>query len=420
MAKLTTKFIQNVICPPDKRMKTYYDELGLLFRIMRATQTKSWLFQYRWEGKTAQISIGPYPQISLAEARSERDRLSKIHQSGINPRTTKVLEKAKAIDSQQHTIKALYELATKERINSPIKPWSDTHALSISHIWKHLKPIYNIPIANLTKAKLREILVKISMDIGNSTGQKAKNLMSIIYSYAELNDYVPKNLIRDFAKDPVLRKPSSDTVNKHPFIPLENLGVTYYHIRTSKASECMKAFLMIGTYTGLRVGSYVDLKWKDYDEAKQLFIIPKENIKNRRAINCPIPSQAKELLARVKEIQKSLKGSKWNPDMYIFSDKGDKHLSDQSGRVTFQRILERNKLPKSVLHGFRTVTQLLWDKQNFINNAVNVQLDHTQVGSSSVIDRYLGEESFIDERREMIQWLADYIDSEITSYQASL
>ena len=51
MAKLTTKFIQNAICPPEQRMKTYYDELGLQFRIMRATQTKSWLFQYRWEGK---------------------------------------------------------------------------------------------------------------------------------------------------------------------------------------------------------------------------------------------------------------------------------------------------------------------------------------------------------------------------------
>ena len=121
----------------------------------------------------------------------------------------------------------------------------------------------------------------------------------------------------------------------------------------------------------------------------------------------------------VKEIQKALQGSKWNTNMYIFSENGDKALNKESGRKTFQRILDRNNLPHAVNHGFRSVAQILWSKKNYVENAINVQLDHSQVGSSSVVDRYLGEESFLDERAEMIQWLADHIDSEILIYRAN-
>ena len=66
---------------------------------MRGTQTKTWLFSYRWEGsKPIQISIGAYPQFHLLKTELRE------------------IEKAKAIDSQQHTIKSLYERVREVRI----------------------------------------------------------------------------------------------------------------------------------------------------------------------------------------------------------------------------------------------------------------------------------------------------------------
>ena len=70
--------------------------------------------------------------------------------------------------------------------------------------------------------------------------------------------------------------------------------------------------------------------------------------------------------------------------------------------------------------GFRSAVQILWTKQQFVDNAVNVQLDHCVIGGYSVIDRYLGEESFMAERGEMVKWLADHIDNEVKSCQDSL
>ena len=421
MAKLTSKEVQNAVCPPDKRYQTFYDEFGLMLRVMRATEAKTWLFSYRYKSRTgSQISRGSYPHLSLAEARVERDRLRAILKKGGNPKVTKDLEKAKIVDSQEHTIQSLYALATEERIKNPIKPWTPKHAKGMAYAFGLLKEIHNIPIADLTKGKLREALVKITLEIGSSSGQNAKKLMSVIYGYAENNDIVPSNLVRHFAKDPILRKPRAEDTNKLPFIPLENLGITYHLLQNTKASLAVKTLLMIGSYTALRVGSFIDLKWEDYDETKSVFVIPPEKMKNRRAVNSPLPNQAGQLLAELKKVQMNFQGNRWRNSMYIFSETGDSPINSESGRIHLQRTLKKNNLPKAVFHGFRSVAQILWTKQQFVDNAINVQLDHSVIGGSSVIDRYLGEESFMAERGEMVQWLADHIDNEVKNYKASL
>ena len=149
-------------------------------------------------------------------------------------------------------------------------------------------------------------------------------------------------------------------------------------------------------------------------------MIPPEKMKNRRAVNSPLPNQAGQLLAELKKVQMNFQGNRWRNSMYIFSETGDSPINSESGRIHLQRTLKKNNLPKAVFHGFRSVAQILWTKQQFVDNAINVQLDHSVIGGSSVIDRYLGEESFMAERGEMVQWLADHIDNEVKNYKASL
>ena len=76
----------------------------------------------------------------------------------------------------------------------------------------------------------------------------------------------------------------------------------YYLLKNTKASLAVMSLLMIGSYTALRVGSFIDLKWEDYDETKSVFVIPPEKIKNRRAVNSPLPNQARQLLAELKQV----------------------------------------------------------------------------------------------------------------------
>ncbi len=42
---------------------------GGLYLQVTSDAAKSWLFRYRWKGKRPEIGLGPYPAVTLAEAR---------------------------------------------------------------------------------------------------------------------------------------------------------------------------------------------------------------------------------------------------------------------------------------------------------------------------------------------------------------
>ncbi len=47
---------------------------------------KSWRYQYRFEKKERLLTLGAYPEVSLADAREKRDEAKKILREGRDPR----------------------------------------------------------------------------------------------------------------------------------------------------------------------------------------------------------------------------------------------------------------------------------------------------------------------------------------------
>ncbi len=74
------------------------DDRGLYLEIM-PTGKKYWRFRYSFQGKKNRVSLGPYPEVSLNDARNKRDELKLLLVRGIDP----VLEKRKftVIEKQQ-------------------------------------------------------------------------------------------------------------------------------------------------------------------------------------------------------------------------------------------------------------------------------------------------------------------------------
>jgi hypothetical protein len=126
--------------------------------------------------------------------------------SGINPKIAKETQATKEIEASGHTLAHLYKLATDEKIKDPRNPWSAPHIKRIGFSWKHLKPLYNYPISDISKKHLREILIGIHNKTP-PTCQSVKNLLSVIYTYAVNNEIYPTNLVAQFAKILFLENP---------------------------------------------------------------------------------------------------------------------------------------------------------------------------------------------------------------------
>ena len=66
---------------PEDKPYTLGDGQGLSL-LIEPNGSKSWRFRYRYAGKPKMISLGVYPTITLADARSRRDEARKLVAEG--------------------------------------------------------------------------------------------------------------------------------------------------------------------------------------------------------------------------------------------------------------------------------------------------------------------------------------------------
>jgi hypothetical protein len=66
---------------------------------------KWWRLKYRFAGKEKLLSLGVYPEVTLAEARTKRDDARKLLSRGIDPSAQRRVMKASAVTSATNTLK---------------------------------------------------------------------------------------------------------------------------------------------------------------------------------------------------------------------------------------------------------------------------------------------------------------------------
>jgi hypothetical protein len=83
---------------PGDRLLKLFDGGGLHLAVL-PTGGKIWRASYRLAGKPQTKSFGPYPEVTLAEARRQRDALREALRGGIDPMAER---KAQRNDARQH------------------------------------------------------------------------------------------------------------------------------------------------------------------------------------------------------------------------------------------------------------------------------------------------------------------------------
>ncbi|HBR1087757.1 TPA: DUF4102 domain-containing protein, partial [Klebsiella pneumoniae] len=94
---------------PEAKAYTLGDGQGLSL-LIEPNGSKSWRFRYRYAGKPKMISLGVYPTITLADARSRRDDARKLVAEGKNPSEVR---KEQKIALQTESESAFEKIATE-------------------------------------------------------------------------------------------------------------------------------------------------------------------------------------------------------------------------------------------------------------------------------------------------------------------
>lgn len=156
--------------------------------------------------------------------------------------------------------------------------------------------------------------------------------------------------------------------------------------------------LKVLAYTMLRPNEVMSAKWKYIDFKKMIWKIPASEMKSNRTHIIPLSKQVADLLLSVPKTS----------DYIFWSDTSEKgHMNP----VAFNRILRDRlgyKANEITAHGFRSMASTILYENGYLSDIVEMQLAH--VDKNKVRSAY-NHALYLDKRKEMLQWYADYLDT---------
>ncbi|MCV9879499.1 tyrosine-type recombinase/integrase [Brenneria izbisi] len=386
--KLTARQI-NAAKPKEKSYKLA-DGGGMYLEVL-PNGTKSWRMKYRVGGKEKRVVFGLYPTITLAEARSKRDEAKKLLANGGDPSEEKQVEKQAKIASVNNSFKLIaLEWHEHKRPN-----WSKGYAEDIlEYLKKDIFPyLGKRPITDIKPKDMLDVLRKMEQRGVLDKLKKTRQACRQIFTYAIVSGRAEYNPVTDLAG--VLKAPKQ----KHfPHLLADELGPFIQALNGYSGSRITQIATRLLMLTGLRTIELRSAEWQEIDFGKKIWQIPKERMKMRRPHLVPLSTQVYDLLSELQNITGGFQ--------LVFPGRNDssKSMSEASINQVIKRVGYDKKLTG---HGFRHTMSTILHEQGFNSAWIELQLAH--VDKNSIRATY-NHALYLDGRREMLQWYADYVD----------
>ncbi|CNG57028.1 tyrosine-type recombinase/integrase [Yersinia similis] len=376
--------------PIDKAYKL--TDGGGMYLLVKPNGSKYWRLKYRFVGKEKMLSIGVYPDVSLADARQKRDDARKILAAGGDPGEVKKADKLAQKLSTENTFEAIAREWHKQKADR----WSLRYRDEIidtfeKDIFPHLG---RRPIAEIKPMELLETLRRLEKRGALEKMRKVRQRCGEVFRYAIVTGRAEYNPAPDLAT--ALATPKK---THFPFLTAEELPYFIRDLAGYTGSVITKTATQIIMQTGVRTQELRFARWEDIDFEKRLWEIPPEVMKMKRPHIVPLSEQVVELFQSLKPIT----------GMYslVFIGRNDrtKPISKESVNQVIELLGYKGRLTG---HGFRHTMSTILHEQGFNSAWIETQLAH--VDKNAIRGTY-NHAHYLEGRREMMQWYGDYIES---------
>lgn len=362
---------------------------GLLCQVM-PNGSKRWRLKYRFGGKEKLLSLGSYPQISLKQARIDRDGHKATLRSGVDPSTSRKEQKQKAELVANQSFEAV-SLAWLKIQKQKIVPAH--YDRQLRRLEKYLFPkLGNRPIDQITNHELLAVLQKIAETGKIETAHRVRVIASQIYRHALFLNLCQRNMANDLAD-----KLPTTPEKHHPAVTDPALvGEVLRKIETYRGDTVTNAALKLSALTMLRPGELRHLKWENLNNTDQQLELTASKVHTDHIV--PLPVQAMSLL---EELRPLTERTGW-----IFPGRDrEKPISENTVNQALKRLGYKDVMTP---HGFRAMARTMLDERLGVRpDFIEHQLAHTV---RDPLGRAYNRATHLAERRKMLQQWADYLD----------
>ncbi|WP_313773063.1 integrase arm-type DNA-binding domain-containing protein [Enterobacter huaxiensis] len=374
---------------PEAKAYTLGDGQGLSL-LIEPNGSKSWRFRYRFAGKPKMISLGVYPTITLADARSRRDDARKLVAEGKNPSEVR---KEQKIALQTESESAFEKIATEWHQMKSAK-WSEGYASDIMEAFQNdiFPYVGTRPIGEIKPLELLNVLRKIEKRGALEKMRKVRQRCSEVFRYAIATGRAEFNPAADLSSALDVHQS-----NHFPFLKADEIPDFLRALDGYTGSRLVLIATKLLMITGVRTIELRAALWSEFDLDNGIWEIPAERMKMRRAHLVPLSTQALDLLNELKIMTGNYR--------YVFPGRNDpnKPMSEASINQVIKRIGYGGKVTG---HGFRHTLSTVLHEKGYDSVWIETQLAH--VDKNTIRGTY-NHAQYIDNRKCMLQSYANFI-----------
>jgi integrase len=377
---------------PKKNQFKLFDTDGL-FLLVSPAGGKWWRFKYRLGGKEKLISLGTYPEVSLAQARARRDEARKQVADGIDPSQARKALKAAKVQNE-----STFEVVAREWHSKFTLTWTPGHAITIkSRLEYNVFPwIGGRPINEIKAPELLMVLRRIESRGALETAHRVRTICGQVFRYAVATGRAE----RDPAAD--LRGALPQVKSKHlsAVTKPEEVAGLLRAIDGYQGSFVTKCALRLAPYLFVRPGELRQMEWAQVNLETAEWNIPAERMKTRQPHLVPLAHQSLEILRELYPLTGTGK--------YVFPNprSSKRPMSNNAVLAALRRMgFEKEEMTG---HGFRAMARTILDEVlQFRVDFIEHQLAHAVRDPNG---RAYNRTAHLAERRKMMQTWADYLD----------
>ena len=373
---------------------TLHDGDGL-FLIVKTSGKKLWRFRYQRPAtkQRTMMGLGPFPALSLADARGLRADYLALLANGIDPQVQAEVAEEElqiALDSIFLTVAAnWFQLKSKSVTPDYAKD-----------IWRSLEKdvfpaIGEIPVQQIKARTLVEALEPIKARGALETVRRLVQRINEIMIYAVNTGLIDANPASGVGM--AFEKPKKQNM---PTLRPEELPKLMRSLVMSNLSVSTRCLIEWQLLTLVRPSEASGARWAEIDLDAKLWTIPAQRMKAKREHIVPLSPQALEVLEVMKPISLHRE--------HVFPSRNDpkQPMNSQTANAALKRIGFGGKL---VAHGLRSIASTTMNEAGLNSDAIEAALAHSD---KNEVRKAYNRSVYLPQRVVLMDWWGLYCQNE--------
>jgi integrase len=357
----------------------------------------SWIFRFKFNGKSRYMGLGAFPAVTLAEARGAAGEARKLVRTGIDPIAKRDADKA-AIAAAVAAA-TTFQQAAEAWIASHSKGWSGAHAKAVeASLAQWAYPLIGgRPVADIGVPDVLKVLAPM-WESTPETGVRVRGRIEQVMSFASVRgwraDTSNPAIWRGNLAHVLPKRSKVRPVRHHAALAWKEIPEFMAAVRMQEGFGSLA--LQLAILTAARSAEVLQAKWSEFDLDAKLWVIPARRMKSRVEHRIPLSAAAVEVVSAMLP-WRNVEGGDW---LFPGTKRG-RCINDMAMQLVLRRM-DRDELS---VHGMRaTFRSWTAEATQTPDHVAEMALAHS---ISSAVVRAYQHSDLLDRRRVLMDSWAD-------------